>query len=220
MIGKLWDMMWDLLYPRKCILCGKILKMKETAFCKNCAGIPEPVTEPLVVGTAFQCCYSVFYYRDDIASAIKQYKFSGKIHLGKSFGILLSQVLREQNVTADVITWAPVSKKRKRKRGYDQGQELARAVGKELGIPVVELLKKVRHNSAQAMISDYSQREANVKNVYSVVDPGKVSGKRILLLDDVITSGATLTECSQILRAAGAQSIVCGTFAAAREGQS
>lgn len=219
MIRRLWDMLWDLLYPRKCIFCSKILKRKEQALCKDCRNIPERVPEPITVGSDFECCYSVFYYKDDVASVIKQYKFAGKIHVGRSLGVLLGEVLREQQVFADVITWAPISRKRKRKRGYDQGKEFAKVVGRELGIPVQGLLNKVRHTSAQAQITDYNARKANVKNVYSVKHPGKVTGKRILLLDDVITSGATLTECSKTLRAAGAQSIVCATFAAAREGE-
>lgn len=219
MIRRLWDMFWDLLYPRKCIFCGRILKMKEIGFCKHCSTIPEPVLKPMITGFDFECCYSVYYYRNQIASAIKEYKFSGKIHYAKSFGILLAQVLKENRVHADVITWAPVSKKRKRKRGYDQGEELAKIVGRELGIPVKGLLKKVRHNAAQAMITDRYEREKNVKNAYSVVDASTVSGKRILLLDDVITTGATLTECSKTLTAAGARNIVCATFAAARDGE-
>ena len=89
------------------------------------------------------------------------------------------------------------------------------AVGKELGIPVLCLLRKVRHTSAQAQISDHDARRTNVTDAYVAVDPQQTKGKRILLIDDVITSGATLTECSKILRKAGAESIVCGTFAAA-----
>lgn len=217
MIRQLWDMFWDLLYPPKCMFCSKLLKRKEKILCNECLSVSEQISEPIVIGGEFECCHSVFRYKDNVASVIKQYKFSEKIHYARSMGILLADMLQERQMYADVITWAPVSSKRKRKRGYDQGQELAKIVGQQMGIPVKRLLKKVRHNAAQAMIHDDAARKANVKNVYAVPKSAKVAGKRILLLDDVITSGATLAECSKTLRAAGAQTIICATFSAARE---
>ncbi len=215
MIKFIWNEILDLLYPPKCVLCTKLLSRNETDLCGACRMDTERVLYPLVKGKAFECCHSVFYYKKNVASAVKRLKFSGKQHYGQAFGRLLAMKLLEADVTADVITWAPVSAKRKRKRGYDQGEEIALAVGKELGIPVVGLLRKVRHTEAQAQISDHDVRKANVTNAYAVADPPQVEGKRILLIDDVITSGATLTECSRTLKKSGAKSVICGTFAAA-----
>ncbi len=215
MIKLLWNGILDLLYPPKCVLCTKLLSRNETDLCGKCRIDTERVLYPLVKGKTFECCHSVFYYKKNVASAVKRLKFSGKQHYGQAFGKLLAMKLLETGVTADVITWAPISDKRKGKRGYDQGEEIAVAVGKELGIPVIGLLRKVRHTSAQARISDHDARKANVTGVYAATEPERIKGKRILLIDDVITSGATLTECSKILKKAGAKSIVCGTFAAA-----
>lgn len=215
MIKYLWNGILDLLYPRKCILCTKIFSRRESDLCTHCRMTTERVPHSVTRGKHFTCCYSVFYYKKDVASAVKKLKFSGKQLYGAAFGRLLAMKLLEENVTADLITWVPVSAKRKRKRGYDQGEEIALAVGKELGIPTVCLLRKVRHNSAQAQIADHQERKANVANAYAVTDEDKVRGKRILLIDDVITSGATLSECSKILSKAGAETILCGTFAAA-----
>ncbi len=215
MFKVLWNGLLDLLYPRKCVLCTKILSRRESDLCHNCRMTTERVPFPVARGKHFQCCYSVFYYKKDVASAVKKLKFSGKQHYGSAFGRLLAMKLLEENVTADVITWVPVSRKRKKKRGYDQAEEIAKAVGKEIGIPVKGLLRKIRHNSAQAQIHDYKNRMDNVANVYAVMETGEVHGKRILLIDDVITTGATLSECSKILSMAGARSVVCGTFSAA-----
>ena len=215
MIKQLWNGLLDLLYPPKCALCTKLLSRNESDLCRDCRLDTERVLFPLVKGKSFECCHSVFYYKKDVAAAIKRLKFSGKRHLGQVFGRLLAMKLLGAGVTADVITWAPVSAKRKRKRGYDQGEEIAISVGKELGIPVVGLLKKTRHTSAQAQISDHDARKTNVTNAYIAVELQQIKGKRILLIDDVITSGATLTECSKTLKKAGAKSIICGTFAAA-----
>lgn len=175
----------------------------------------ERVPHSVSRGKHFQCCYSVFYYKKDVATAVKKLKFSGKQLYGEAFGRLLAMKLLEEQVSADMITWVPVSRKRKRKRGYDQAEEIAKAVGKELRIPVTALLRKVRHNAPQAQIRDHKDRRTNVSNVYTVTDPSCIQSKRILLIDDVITSGATLDECSKILSKAGADGIICGTFAAA-----
>ena len=215
MIKTLCNLILDLLYPPKCVLCTKLLSRNETDLCGECRADTDRVLYPIVKGKSFECCHSVFYYKKNVASAVKRLKFSGKQHYGQVFGKLLAMRLLEAGVTADVITWVPVSAKRKRERGYDQGEEIAVALGNELGIPVMGLLQKVRHTSAQAMISNHDVRKNNVMNAYTVTEPDKVKGKRILLIDDVITSGATLTECSKTLKKAGAKSIVCGTFAAA-----
>ena len=175
----------------------------------------ERVPHSVSRGKYFRCCYSVFYYKKDVATAVKKLKFSDKQLYGEAFGRLLAMKLLEEQVSADVITWVPVSPKRKRKRGYDQAEEIAKAVGKELKIPVVALLRKVRHNAPQAQIRDHKDRRTNVSNVYTATDLVHIQNKRILLIDDVITSGATLDECSKILSKAGAETIVCGTFATA-----
>ncbi len=214
MIKCLWNWILDLLYPRKCILCTKILSRNETDLCTQCRMSTERVPHAVSRGKHFGYCYSVFYYKNDVASAVKKLKFSGKQLYADAFGRLLAMKLLEEKVSADLITWVPVSKKRKRKRGYDQAEEIAKAVGKEFQIPVKSLLQKVRHNSAQARISDHKERRTNVLNAYKATDPSSTCGRRILLIDDVITSGATLDECSKILSQAGAESVVCGTFAA------
>ena len=215
MIKLLWNGILDLIYPPKCVLCTKLLSRNEVDLCRDCRLDTERVPFPIVKGKSFECCHSVFYYKKHVASAVKRLKFSGKQHYGQAFGKLLAMKLLEAGVTADVITWAPVSAKRRRQRGYDQGEEIARSVGKELGIPVMCLLKKNRHTSAQAQISDHDARKTNVTNAYVAVEPLQIQGRRILLIDDVITSGATLTECSKTLKKAGAESVICGTFAAA-----
>ena len=215
MIKYLWNSILDLLYPRKCVLCTKILSRRESDLCTSCRMNTERVPHCVYRGKHFQGCYSVFYYKKDVASAVKKLKFSGKQLYGEAFGRLLAMKLLEENISADVITWVPVSRKRKRKRGYDQAEEIAKAVGRELRLPVQGLLRKIRHNSAQAQIADHKMRKANVENVYQIADRLYIQDKRILLIDDVITSGATLDECSKILCKAGAKTIVCGTFAAA-----
>ena len=115
----------------------------------------------------------------------------------------------------DLICWAPVSKRRRRKRGYDQGELLAREVAKRLGRECVPLLKKVRDTPAQSGLKDPSARRANVMGAYQVPHPALAAGKRILLVDDVVTTGETLSECAGTLLMAGAKEVFCVTLAKA-----
>ena len=117
----------------------------------------------------------------------------------------------------DCITWVPVSARRKRERGYDKVELLAKVVGKELARDPVPLLKKVRHNRPQSGISGMKERRANALDAYREINPEAIAGKRILLLDDIITTGATAGECAKVLRKHGAIEVHCAAVAAARK---
>ena len=117
----------------------------------------------------------------------------------------------------DCLTWIPVSPLRKLRRGYDQVELLAKAVGKELAMEPVPLLKKVRHNRPQSGISDAAKRRANVLGAYREINRQAISGKRILMLDDILTTGATAGEAARVLLTAGAKEVHCAAIAAARK---
>ena len=99
----------------------------------------------------------------------------------------------------DVLTWIPVSRLRKLRRGYDQVELLAKTVGRELGMTPAPLLRKVRHNRPQSGIHGEAERRANVLGVYRLTRGAEVAGKRILLLDDILTTGATAGEAARVL---------------------
>ncbi|MDR0890100.1 MAG: ComF family protein [Oscillospiraceae bacterium] len=213
---KVFNTLLDLLYPPKCVFCGKLLKDNETDFCKACRATLPRVDAPIKRGEFFDRCYSVVYYEKDIAQAVKRLKFSGMQQYARPLGQLMAMQLLSERVEFDVLTWVPISKKRLRKRGYDQSRLLAQAVAQELGVQCVSTLQRVKDRLPQSSIKDYAARRGNVKNAYVVGNPSSVRGKRVLLLDDVITSGATLSECSFHLKLAGATQVQCASFAAAR----
>lgn len=109
----------------------------------------------------------------------------------------------------------PVSRKRLRKRGYDQAELLARTACRLWDTEPVRLLNKTADNPAQSGISDAAARRANVLGVYETC--GDPAGKRVLLIDDICTTGATLSECARVLKDAGAESVVCAAVAKTRE---
>ena len=108
-----------------------------------------------------------------------------------------------------------ISRQRKRSRGYDQVELIAKALSRELGIPAAPVLKKIRHTPPQSSLKSAAERRATVLGAYRVIAPDAVSGKRLLLLDDVITTGATASECARMLTMAGAAAIDCAAVSVA-----
>ena len=131
--------------------------------------------------------------------------------------MLAMKLLREYPDGFDVLTWVPVSRLRRLRRGYDQVELLAKAVGAELGMTPVPMLKKIRNNRPQSRLDSASARRANVLGAYKLLDGAQANGKRVLLLDDILTTGATAGECARMLLSAGAKEVHCAAVAAARK---
>lgn len=211
---KLIDWLLDLLYPPRCTFCRRLLRCDETDVCAKCRGRLPTIEGAFKRGRYFTQCVSVYAYKDDVAESLKRYKFGGMRVYAGSYARLLAMVLLRERVECDVLTWTPISAKRKRERGYDQAKLLAEAVARELGVDCLQTLEKVRNNPAQSSMKDAEARRANVIGAYRAVMPERFAGKRVLLIDDIITTGATLSECSFVLLNAGAAEVQCATVAA------
>ena len=218
MLMKLLHRISQLLYPPKCVLCRSLLEKDETDLCHRCR-----VHAPAAAAVHKKLPYldrwtAVWYYEDMVRSSILRFKFHNARSYAHAYGRFLAMtLLREDMSEFDILTWVPVSPLRRFKRGYDQVELLAHAVGQELGAEPVPLLKKIRSTPPQSGISDAAARRANVLGAYRVTDPSAVTGKRILLLDDVITTGSTAGECARVLRSAGAKSVNCAAVARRHE---
>ena len=214
---RLLDVIAELMFPRKCVLCRRLLEKEETDLCGNCR-VEAP--ECAVYSTKFSFLDSwtaVWYYEDPVRSSVLRYKFGGARHYADCYGRMLAMRLLERFPEGfDCLTWVPISRLRKFRRGYDQVELLARAVGRELGMEPVRLLKKIRNNPPQSGISGQAERRANVLGVYRLKASADVENKKILLLDDVITTGATAGECARVLLTGGASEVHFGAVAAAR----
>ena len=206
----------SLLFPRKCILCGKILERGELDLCRSCrVDSPEcPVRKQK--RTFLDSWVAIWYYKGYIRSSILRYKFGRARHYAHGYGRILAMTLAgEYPEGFDVLTWIPISPIRKFFRGYDQVELLAKAVGRELQMEPQRTLRKIRHNRPQAGIHGAAERRANVLGVYRMAKNADVRDKRVLLLDDVMTTGATAGEAARILLTAGAKEVHLGCIAAA-----
>ena len=207
----------ELLFPSKCVLCRRVLRRGETDLCRSCRTQQEPWEKPKRKPQFLDSITAVWYYEGNVRRAILRYKFYGARHLAGSFARLLAMRLCEKDDAYDMLTWVPVSRLRRITRGYDQVELLAKAVGRELNTEAQPMLKKIRHNRRQSSISSAAQRKANVLGAYRVISPEVLQGKRILLLDDVLTTGATAGECARMLLTAGAKEVHCAVIATARK---
>lgn len=209
---RLFDWLQELLFPRKCVLCGSVLSRDETDLCRACrAQTPAHSHWRQIPGIDGVCV--VWNYAGPVRDSLLRFKFQGRRDYGPGYGRLLAMALLPEREQADCVTWVPVSPQRKRTRGYDQAELLARAVGKELNLPVVSTLEKVRHNPAQSGLSAPEARRKNVVGVYQGCRETICRHPRIILIDDILTTGATAGECAKVLRAMGAKRVVLGAMA-------
>ena len=215
---KLYHFLMELLFPPKCVLCRKLLKSGEIDLCRECrADAPEYAGKKINI-RFLDSFAAVWYYEGNVRRSLLRFKFYNARSYGVSYGrILAMRLQREYPDGFDMLTWVPVSRLRKLRRGYDQVELLAKAVGRELGLSPVPTLKKIRNNRPQSRLKDPAARRANVLGAYRILENADVKGKCVLLLDDILTTGATAGECARVLLSAGAKEVHCAAVAAARK---
>lgn len=209
------DWLLDLIYPPKCVFCGRLLRSGETDLCGKCRHSLPDFDGSVKRGKFYRQCWPVYTYEGAVVESIHRFKFSGMQQYAAAYGRLIAAMLLRCRVEFDVLTWVPISAKRLRKRGYDQSRLIAATVAGELKVPCVRTLEKYRDNKPQSRQKDAASRHSNVLNAYRSVHPENFAGKRVLLIDDIITTGATLSECSKVLKIAGAGEVECAVLAAA-----
>ena len=206
----------NLFFPRKCPFCGGIVRGKEL-LCGSCRGT-LPFCQEIRRGADFGRCAAPLYYEGRVRDAILAFKFKKQLGGLDCFGQLMAATAAEAySGEFDAVTWVPVSKKRLRKRGFDQARFLAGSACVDWHVMPLETLRKITDNPPQSGLDDPAARRANVAGVYEAVLPERFAGKRLLLVDDICTTGATLGACAQVLKAAGAADVMCLTLALVRE---
>ena len=214
MANAVLEWLFDLLYPPRCMICHRLLEPGKKEICAACDDtLPEyDGADPKV--RFCERCVVTFYYEGTFRASFLRYKFAGLRQYAGRYGKWMAVTIRDKLAGQyDLITYAPVSRKRRKERGYDQSELLCRAIAQELGMAPVRTLEKQTDIPAQSTLHEYASRVANVSGVYAPVEPEQFMGKRVLLIDDIVTTGATLSECCRVLLTAGAKSVVCAALA-------
>lgn len=222
-VRTLYQSFLDLLFPPACLLCRHALL--KHGICDACSGGFEVLRPPscTICGSTFatdagenhpcgRCikkkppfdvAASLYLYKGDLSRAVWLLKYSKKSLLGSHLGGLMKNH-RLNAISYDVIIAVPLHISRLRERGFNQSQLLAEGLGKGMSLDVDKyILERVRPTGSQAGMSS-RERQANVRGAFSLRSGVDLSGKRILLIDDVYTTGATVKECSAVLKKAGA----------------
>lgn len=216
-MNTLADWLMDLLFPPKCMCCGKLTSGREETCCANCLDRLPEYDGALPKVTYFETAVAPFFYEGIIRDSILRMKFHGCAGYTKQFAQWMARWVKDRlKGQYEIVSWVPCSGMRRWSRGYDQAELLAKALARELSVEAVCTLRKTRHNPRQSRIHGVAARRANVLGVYEAWHPERFSGKKILLVDDVLTTGATLSECGKELRMAGSGDLVCAVIAAAK----
>lgn len=213
---KPFQVLLNLLYPPKCPFCARILERGEDGMCSLCREELPWTDGPGRPAEGCELCLAPLYYRDEgedrVRSGVRRYKFEGRASYAKLFGELMAQCLAgRREGPVDLITWVPLHPERKTRRGYDQAELLARSACRRWDTRPERLLDKIRDNPAQSGLTDGESRRENVKGAYRAA--GDCRGRRVLLVDDICTTGATLGQCAAVLLDAGAEAVVCAAAA-------
>jgi ComF family protein len=208
----------DLLFPPRCPFCRKIQRV--SGVCAACARVlPRTEGRYVLRKEGDFVCAAPLWYEGIAREGILSFKFHGAQSAGREFGAMIARCAAEEfSGRFDTVTWVPVSRKRLRSRGFDQSRILAEEACRCWDTKPRRLLRKIGDNPAQSTLKGGdAARRANVLGMYDPEPKAEIAGKRVLLIDDICTSGATLRECVRVLRAAGAEDVVCAALAHTRE---
>jgi len=189
--------------------------MEESGVCGFCISRIRRNPKQHLAGQGFDRAYSALLYEDVLKELVHTFKYKRRISLSKLFARLLTEFINnnpEITEKADLVTFVPLHNSRLREREFNQSKLLASKISDIFGIPLFDTLDKVKATRSQFELSR-SERLVNLGGAFRIRHAGKIAGKSILLIDDVLTTGATLSECAGVLKAAGAIEVRCLTLA-------
>ena len=225
----MFDKILSFLFPCPCVVCQKpagrnrfvcnsckehLTLLKPGAFCKTClAPLPsgaELCGKCLSNSPAYGQLVACVSYQGILRSSLHRYKFGGRSDLHTSFAMMMcAQLLSFGCTDFDVVVPTPLSKERLRERGFNQAELIAKDIAKQFHAPCVSnALKKCRDTERQSEL-DMHQRDRNVRGAFALSSPDAVRGKKVLLVDDIFTTGATMREAAKTLSAVSKSVTAC-----------
>lgn len=216
-VKKMVSAVIDLIFPPHCIFCRSVIPSGEE-ICKKCdREIPQINAVQYMnlpeAGKTVSCAVP-YSYDGQVRQAIIRFKFQDQKQFSGFFAEKIAVQIQRMygNQKFDVVTSVPISAKRRKSRGYNQSELIARAVAGRLNLSYQDYLVKVKDNQEQHKLNE-KERRKNVCGVYEPLHQKELTGKKILLIDDIVTTGATLCECALVLLQNGAQEVVCAAIA-------
>lgn len=202
-MGVLLERLLDVLAPPACAACDAALATS-AVLCAPCASAFVPAEAMELDGLSV---HAAGLYGGPLATAIQRLKFGDRSDLARPLGELLRRLALERALEADVLVPVPLHPRRLAARGYNQSALLARRLAKTLDAQV-DTASLVRRADGRAQLAlSRSERQANLVGAFAVTDPRALFGRRVALVDDVVTTGATAAACADALLAAGASRV-------------
>lgn len=208
-------------------LCGTCMEdvvSIESPHCKTCGlpfqtegGIDHVCGGCLMTRRPFDAARAAAVFSGPVQELVHRFKYGKKVHLRRPLALLtvsrLSPFIGE--VCPDIVIPVPLHARRLRERGFNQAVLLGEVLAKEWRLPLSRRdLQRIRWTDPQVGLTA-AEREANVRGAFAVADPSRMRGKRVLLVDDVYTTGSTVAECARVLKRAGAEAVLVATVARA-----
>ena len=222
-MNRIVDALLGLIYPRKaqCMGCGSQAGLARDWLCEDCrqqlarrwAGPGQPPPGGMFLGAAYG-----YHYGGPAGGLVRNLKYRGVTRLAPMMGKAMASAFEGiQPTGADCLVPVPMHKKRLRQRGFNHAALLAKEAGALLALPALEALERVRNTRQQARLSA-AKRRRNMDDAFKAVLD--VRGRRVILVDDVCTTGATANACAKALLDAGAEAVYLLCFAVASEDKS
>ena len=225
-VHMIFNLLLKLIFPPRCIFCKGLLDIRsEIDICESCyKGLPFAANRlaDLLMEDSNNRYYDdvvcVFEYSGAVKASLKRYKFNNKAGYSRVYAELLyREINRRMDVESiDMVMSVPRHIKKELMRGYNQSKLISEAISRKIGIPECShLIKRTRFTESQSSL-DKKDRYGNIKDAFKLVSFNELMGKKILIIDDIITTGLTLSECARLLKTAGAQKVISGVVASGK----
>ncbi|MBR5748734.1 MAG: ComF family protein [Prevotella sp.] len=212
-----WSRLLDLISPRLCVVCGNRLAITEETLCSKCylhlprtdfgRDLYENVMAKLFWGQiSIEKATALFYYEPhaETANILYELKYKNHPEIGVVMGRMMAKELMSSGLfdDIDVLVPVPLARKRVRERGYNQSLELAKGVSEVTGLPIAShVIKRTKFLGSQTQRGRWERNE-NVEDVFELTDGNSICRKHLLLIDDVVTTGATIVACAKEMQKA------------------
>jgi ComF family protein len=213
----------EFLYPSLCLVCGNRTDEFTKILCKKCwlelsrnkLFALSNGTQPYRVKKYFSFVAWRFLYTDEFRELIHYFKFNEFPVLAHKIGVEMAETVlnRKELKSAEAFVPVPLHKTRFRERGFNQSKLLADVIAGITGIPVMNALERLKNNRPQSSMPDVDGKRANVKGIFAPVKNCEIKGKRLILIDDVYTTGSTVNECAKALIKSGTEEVLVLTAA-------